>query len=809
MIRLLRGSGVSDSDDQKPVIGGRPDRDSEMFSVRDARKSIPAIRDVPLTKEEVARRKRNRVLLAVSVVVAIVLAAIALYHFDHLRQIDAARAEAERTGRTADIERAIALLDGEEGAADVALTARLHAMLELAGEPDHRDLAQQLLAHHDPSGDGASDHRIAESYLALAAGDAEGAAREASLLVAGRGPRAAEAGHARSLAALAIGNLEEARSAADAALTELPDAPRHRALVIEIAGRAGTESPDTAGSEPVIALARARAALERGSATTEVREGAEATLAASDATPSERAWATLLLGLADGIDGDTRSAATRLEAAGATPPPGDELFRIELTEGFYAIGRRLDADAAMESLTSPVSTDASRRALLTARRALVHGDAEAAARAAEGAADSPRRALILAEIAALRGDGQRARTLFERAASTSSLRTFALPALSALLLHEGEAQAALAAISTGAAESPTHPRLAAALAYAQAATGDRAGALATVSRALEAHDGEPTLLVAKARLHARAAEWEVAYEAFHAVADATRTDPQISTERGQAARALGHLDEAREAYAAALAVDPSQATALVALLGIQLETHDVDGARESLGRIDSAHLVSPDIDHLRAQYLVERRAGESGVRSVEEAIGRSPDDGELRLALARLYYQAERWSDAADAFYAALSRTSDRNLALGMRAVALARGRRAPTVEAMLDQIRSSATDTPLTPRDQALMSVASAWVQWHDEAYGRATIFARQALDAVPDDRDATLLLAYLDENAHRDPTEHLVAIRDRSIEARGWLASLGEMDAAKCVDARGYLEAAPEGRLAATLRTRIASCR
>jgi tetratricopeptide (TPR) repeat protein len=808
MLPPAPGERVSDSDDQKPSIGGRPDRDSEMFSVRDARKTIPPIRDVPLTKEEIARRKRNRTLVAISIVVAVVVAAVALYKIDHRRQIDAARAEAERTGRTADIQRAIDLLEGENAAADVALAARLHATLELAGETGHRESAEQLLAHHDASGDGASDHRIAESYLALAAGDAEGAARGASLLVAGRGPRAAEAGLARALAALAIGNLEEARSAADAALTELPTAPRHRALVVVIAARAGDEAPDATGDEAVLALARARAALERGDATSDIRAGADATLAASDATPAERAWATLLLGLADGLDGDTLAAATHLEAANATPPPGDELFRIELAEGFFAIGRRLDADAAMESLTSPVSTDASRRALLTARRAIVRGDGEAAARAAEGAADSPRRTLVLAEIAALRGDSQRARTLFERAAETSALRTFALPQLSALLLREGETQAALTVIEPALAESPTHPRLAAAAAYALAANGDRDGALTAVSRALEAHDGEPTLLVANARLHARAAEWEAAYESFHAAADATRTDPQISTERGQAARALGHLDEAREAYAAALAVDPSQGTALVALLGIQLETHDVDGARESIARIDAGHLVSPEIDHMRAEYLVERRAGESGVHSVEEAIGRDPSDGELRLALARLYYQAERWSDAADAFYAALSRTSDRNLALGMRAIALARGRRAPTVEAMLDQIRGSATDAPLTPRDQALMSVASAWVQWHDEAYGRASIFARQALDAVPDDRDATLLLAYLDENAHRDPTPHLLPIRDRSIEARGWLATLGEMDAGKCVDARGYLEAAPEGRFAEALRARAATC-
>jgi tetratricopeptide (TPR) repeat protein len=274
---------------------------------------------------------------------------------------------------------------------------------------------------------------------------------------------------------------------------------------------------------------------------------------------------------------------------------------------------------------------------------------------------------------------------------------------------------------------------------------------------------------------------------------------------------LGNAEEARAAYTAALAVDPHQATALVALLGVQLDTHDLDGAMDSLTRIDRAHLVDPLIDHLRARALVDRAAGESGVARMVDAVGRSPDDGELRFALATLYLQAERWSDAADAFYAAISRTTDRRRALGMRAIALARGHRAPTVQAMLDQLRATVSaQAPLSARDLAMIAVASAWVEWDGAAYGRVSIFARQALDAVPDDPDATLLLAYVDDNAHRDPSQRLRALRDRSIEARGWLASLAAtpLDTAGCADARAYLLAAPAGRFAEALGARVAGC-
>ncbi len=475
------------------------------------------------------------------------------------------------------------------------------------------------------------------------------------------------------------------------------------------------------------------------------------------------------------------------------------------------MGRRLDAATAMEPLVNPVSTDASRRALLTARHALFREDIPAAARAAETATDSPRRALMLARVAVARGDAATAQTSFGTAEHAPALSSYAHFGLVQFLLQQGDPNAALASVEAAQQADPTHPRLAAATAYALAALGQRDRAFAVLGQAAEGHENEPLIVVARARVHARVAEWPQAYEAFQAVADATADDPQIDSERGQAARMLGHLDEAREAYTAALAIDPQLATALVSLLGVQVETHDLAGAMQSLARIDEAHIVSPQIDHLRAQTLVEGQAGESGVARVVEAIGRSPEDGPLRFALATLYDQAERWSDAADAYYAALSRTEDRRLALGRRAVALARAHRDPTVQAMLDQLHATvSSESPLSPRDNAMIAVASAWMEWEGGAYGRVSIFARQALDGVPDDPDATLLLAYVDENAHRDPTERLRAIHDTSIEARGWLATLAStpLDAAGCTDARAYLTAAPAGHFAEELGRRVTTC-
>jgi tetratricopeptide (TPR) repeat protein len=466
-----------------------------MFSVPRPRKAIPQIKNVPLTKEEIRRRKMVRTAIIGAIVLAALIAAFLAYRANHRRAIEAARVEAEATGRLAAIEQAIDLLDGESGPGDIALLARLHASAELAGAPGHREPALALLDRHDPSGEGASDHRIAQTYLALASGDPDEATRESSLLVAGRGPRAAEAGHALARARLAAGNFVEARAAADAAHAVMPDAPRHRALLVEVASRGGGDPPDASGDDTVVRLARARAAIESLASSAAIRADAQAVLDATDATPAERGWAELAVGVADAIDGDTIGAWSHLRTARDHRPPGDELFTIELAETLFDVGRRLEAAEAMQPLTNPVSTDASRRSLLTARQALLAGDPEAAARAAEAALDTPRRALILGRIAAMRGQVPAARAAFETAAASPALASYAHFDLVELLLHSSDPPGALASIREPLAAAPTHPRLAAAAAYAFSATGQSADAFTALGRAQDAHEGEPLVLV--------------------------------------------------------------------------------------------------------------------------------------------------------------------------------------------------------------------------------------------------------------------------------------------------------------------------
>ena len=790
---------------------------SDMFRVEAVRKSIPIIKEVPLTREEVQRQKTIRIAIITAIVIATIAAVLFALHVRHRQAISAAATEAERTGRLAEIDAALAELEGEESAADVALRARLEAMAVLAGEGARRESAEALLARYPLGSDNASDHRIASTYLALAAGQPEAAGNHASSLVAGQGPRAAEAGHARALAALAIGNVEAARSAADAALAQYPDAPRHQALVLEIGSRQTSTLDILEGDATVLRIARARARWERDLERTEALEDARAVLEATDATPAERAWAELLIALSEVVQGDTLGAAEALGQAEASAPPGDELFDIEVAEAWLALGRLDAAERTMTRLGTGVSTDAGRRGLLYARRALAMGDADTAEAMARLAEPSPRRTLVEAEIATLRNDADVAIGHYQLAAQNPDLAIEAMSGLSELYVRTGRASEALAPVEPLLARDPTFPRVAAVAAYALAAQGDRERALSTLATALAAHPREPALLAAQARVFFRAEQWQSALEAYRRAMEVDDHDVEVATERGIAARRLSATDtaqrdalieEARTALARAIELVPAHRQALVELLDLSNDTRDVTRGATVIAGIDEASITGHDIDLLRARHLVLTLAGASGVAAVRAACERHADDGELRVRLGQLQYQAEQWNDAADAFYAASTReTPLRHFALAMRALSFGRARREPSIEPAIDMLHVGTSTAPLTPTEEAYADLSRAWMEWHNEAFGRASIFARQALDRDPSNAEAMLLLGYVDALQRRDATERMRGAMPTSLEAVGWIALHTEGEA-RCEGLGRYVRGAPEGRYGQDVRRAQAGC-
>lgn len=786
---------------------------SDMFSVGDAGAAIPTITKVPLTKEEAERRRKQRItIIVVAIVSTIIVGLIAAYAW-HRSAIASARAQAERTGRIAAIDAAVAALAGENGAADTALAARLHATAELEGASGHRERAEALLAGHDASGDGASDHRIAMAYLALAAGDVAAALREVAPLQPS-GPRAAESARARALVAAAAGSLDQSLAMAQAAASAMPDSPRHRALLVEIAARAGAEAPAAGEGDDATSMhaARALAVISRGLAISDARREADAVIAASDATPFEHAHAVLVNGLAAAIEGDASAARTSLTEV-ASVSGLDELSRMLLAEGWLLIDAREEAQAIAAALPSDVSADASLRARVHALIALARTDTNAAATAIASAADSPRRAWVEGRIASARAQLDPARAFWTRASSEAWIGVVAASDLALLEARAGRGTEAVAAIEARLTAGATWPRIASAAALALSAAGQGERALTVVEAALAVHADEGALLAARGRVHLASQHYAPAVESLTAAITHATNDATLHRDLGLAQHALGHDTEARAALARSVALDHTDASALVPLLTLDVGAGDFATAATTLAYVDAQHVASLDIEHLRARVLVGSQAGQSGVRAVQAALRTARRDGDLHLALGRLYFQAARWSDAMTEFQTAQPTSESRRTATLWRLVAMSHQGRARPVEQATETIRTEATESgvALAPAEEALIAIADGWIAVHDDERTRAESLARRALSLDATASEAQLILAHTAADQDRDPSVALRAAlgaQPPSVEALGWLALLGDMDAERCGFGRRYIAAAPTGDHAHDVRARIATC-
>jgi Flp pilus assembly protein TadD len=787
---------------------------SDLFTVRPPRdsKEIPRITAIPLTREEIRRRRVVRATVAAIVVLSALLAlAVGLYLHER-SQIEGARIASEERGRPEDLARALELLEGHDRPGDVALAARLHAAAELEGITGHRAAAEALLAGRDPQSDGASDHAIALTYLALAASQPAQAATYASGLAA-RGPRAAEAGRARALAALAIGNVPQALVAARAAAQEMPTSARHAALVALIAARAGETAPSE-GDSIAMRIARARIQWSAGDRRSSVGTDLAPLVDDAAATPAERAWAQLLVGLSAIDAGNTEPAATAIAAAAQLAPPGDELFRIQLAEGWLALNRRSDAQAILDALAPGVSADAGRRAQALAELHLGGGMIAEAEAALANAPPGSRTSLLRARIADARDQIDTARPLYEEAARAPSEHLLATIALASMLSRANRAAEAIALVDPLLGEHATHPRVAAIAASSHAAAGDRVRGLAIVDAALREHAREPILLAAKARIHLAASEWQPALEALRVATEIEARDATLQTERGRAAKALGQLPEARTAFEAALALEPNHPEAMRSLLAVQIETRDLAAAEQTIARIDTAGLADLQVEQLRARYFVETLAGNAGIPAIHRARRNARRDDSLAYSLGRLHMQAEHWYDAIEVFLEAMPEegvAERRDVAL-WRLLGFGRTGRRSTVEQLVEGLRETAATAPLTREQESRILMAESWVDWHEEHFPHAVMLARRAIEADPRSSEALLVLGMYDELQRRDPSARYRAAMEGSppsVEAQGRLALLGEtMDAERCALGRAFLRAAPEGAIAPQVRERVRTC-
>lgn len=790
---------------------------------------------------------------AAAVVVVAVVATLVVRGVLAARRAEAvaeAVAAAEADGRAATLDRALHVVGEHLDEADPearALAARLRATAALEHGREPRAAEATLDAGSD-----LVDARIAAVYLAALRGDGD-AARRAVPPAAAPGGQAAEAARARSVAALAAGDLGAALTEARAATLAAPGAPRHAAHYARLAALAGDAAAALAAldaaqggpTSPAVRVARAEALLLRASAAA-ASGGAPAALAAdlaaaqaeaaavtgdlaSAASPHERTRARLVAGALALARGDRQAAldAARQAEPPAPAPPGgggwavDEWGGTLRAELLAAAG---DTDAARAALAElpPTALEPPRRARAAVRVALAAGDLAAAEQAAAALGTGGAAALLRGRVFEARGRPVEARAQYEIVGLDDPAMPEARARLGRLELAAGRAREARGALEPALARAPSDPDVVASFVAAAVALRDYAAAERVLDAALRAAPASVPLLTARADLQLARGDLGGAASTLRAAIAQAPRDVALRVALARALYRAGQAAEARAAAEEAQRLRDGEPGALVVLADLALDDGDVAGATALVERLERAGAgpsgaglsgagpSGADAPRLRARLFVATGAGAAAVPTVR-ALAEAARDPALWVLLGRLHLQAEADREAREAFGRALRLQRDDPDALVGRAASWARSGKLRDAAKDLDAAERALRARPAPAAVRARLEVVRGRLRFESGAFADASARARAALELDPRCADAHLLLANVAIEQGADPVPAFraaVAAVAPPAEALGRLAVRLERGDEACTLARRYLAAAPGGYDADAVRALAARC-
>jgi tetratricopeptide (TPR) repeat protein len=543
------------------------------------------------------------------------------------------------------------------------------------------------------------DHRAAHAALAArAAAEVGDGLDEARRLVAGLGQ---ETGLAEALAARAfLAVAEEDAARATAAAAELrkaapghPDADHLAGRAALLAGRPADAAPLLRAAlekspRPSIAVALARAEAEQGrfaeartaldravqlrpkhagasiwSARIAVwgkslpaRDDPEKALQALvaeggrppaqqviGASPSQAAWAALVLAEVHLARGKRAEALRALASAQASTARGGFAFRSSLAEILVSFGQLAGARAQV-ALTVKEWPNAVSSRLLEARVAMAGGDPGSALAALDKAGDiaSHPEALALRGRARLAvGAVTEAAADLDAALALSGDQQSAILARAEVDLARGAARAARKRLAGLYGDGESAPvEVVAAYAAALRQSGDRAEArklLAELSDRRPREAGDWRVLVEQARL-ARSEGAFPAAAGFYAKAIAA--SPRALEARLEAAALAldtGDLAGARSQLDTMLGDGAESGPILVDAARVRILSGDHPGATQLLDKAGGMPTPSWKVARERGRLLLRQRRPEPAVAELDRAKAAMPDDGETRILLMEAY----------------------------------------------------------------------------------------------------------------------------------------------------------------------------
>ena len=799
---------------------------SDLFQVENATPSIAPVDRIVLPPEEALKRRIRRFIAAGITALIFFFIVHLILGWIHSARLASALDEVMNDGSPDTIDHALNLLRDDP---NDSVRTRLLATAALGG--DHQKLldAEALLSESAQQND--PDQRIARVYAFLAEGDARAAHAEAER-PAKYSDQTDAFLHGRALTAVARGQWTQALPDAQQAVESRPNAPEPAALLARIT--AETESPEAAlavldqvsRQTAATKIARARiVGLQQGKADEaltlagEVRDD-------DNASVVHRAWADLITGVLAYRRGAIGAAYEHARAAAEPELRVDEPLLIGTAQLFLALGRTGEARRLLKRLSGGPSADLFKRAHVIAWWYAQTGDMRAGLATLSGAgfgpeksADPAFRALVIAELlqsSTRAGERDRAISLYKDAASDAHWGVAASEALAEAFLEGGRTEDAIAVLQAGLSVAPNHLTLVDVAAQAYIDADRLSDSEKVTSAALVAFETEGWAHGSHARVLLAQGEPAKALGELDRAVELSPGDASLYALRGDAARDVESSEQAKASYEKALQLDPGQPRALSGFVALLIDTGDFSRAAEVIAQMDKAKVRDLRADEQRVRFLVRTGAGQSGVTTMRNAVGRHKSNVALRLAGARVYLQAEDYTRAGIYFQQAKRNGADARLAETALALAQIYGRRKLGAENSLERAAEAvdAEGNPLKagPQVQVWELMVKARFALADEKRGLAVRYGKQAAELMPDDVDVHLLHADIEEDRERSPEEPLRQAANARVPmpfAAGRLASLLGPTEEGCDMAARYLKANRTGRLANRVRDVSRQCK
>jgi len=293
--------------------------------------------------------------------------------------------------------------------------------------------------------------------------------------------------------------------------------------------------------------------------------------------------------------------------------------------------------------------------------------------------------------------------------------------------------------------------------------------------------------------------------------DKTLADPEalasLKTDLGFAYFGLGQRDEARAAFATALAAKAGYDRARVGQAMLAASDKDVAGAAKIVDEVLAIAPTLPEALNLKADLLLARNETEGAIKVAEQLVKVQPNNFRARYALASLRIRAGKLDEAA-ADVAAMRQSfpKDARVAYLEALVAYRRGDAAKTRDAIQEVLKAAPDHAP----SLFLAGAADYQLRSFDAAAERLRAVIRQ----YPQSTEAQLLLisTYLaagqPENAQQVVDAALRRVPDNpKVVALAGAAAVANNDLAKA--SQYYERAAALDRESALTRTRLGQVR